>query len=330
MELILTDENREDIGAILKEDFDLDSGKKNDFQISVNSKAWDGSFRKKRYVYTPDGGFGGRIERIRVITANNEVKVIGTSWRGLLARRVVRAPKGAMHYTATGTFAAAVNKILQEKGIYGLFVAEDTADVLSINYQFDVVNNLLSGLEEMLKGHGKKLLLKYMSLQDAPGYMVITYDDIVDYSDEIEISQDNRLNFIIDDDSTGTNHLICLGKGEGTDRITLDLYADVNGKISQKQSLFGIDEIEEVYDYSNADLDTLKKNGTNKLKESMKGPSQTAEPTDDQDFGIEIGDIVSGRDYITGIQCKAQVTAKILKRKQGKMSVEYNIETVGE
>lgn len=330
MELILADENREDISSIMKEDFDLDSGKKNDFQINVNSKAWDGSFQKKRYVYTPGGEFGGRIERIRVITANNEVKVIGTSWRGILARRVVRAPKGAMHYTAAGTFSQAVNKILQEKGIYGIFVAEDAESVININYQFDVVNNLLSGIEEMLKEHGKKMVLRYISVQDDQGYMVITYDDIVDYSDEIEISQDNRLNFIIDDDSTGTNHLICLGKGEGTDRLTMDLYADQDGKISQTQSLFGIDEIEEIYDYSNADMDTLLKNGTNKLKESMKGPSQTAEPTDDQDFGVEIGDIVSGRDYITGIQCKAQVTAKILKRKQGKVSVEYNIETVGE
>ena len=44
-----------------------------------------------------------------------------------------------------------------------------------------------------------------------------------------------------------------------------------------------------------------------------------------EDVDLNIGDIVSGRDYVTGILVQKPVARKILKLKKGKISIEYKL-----
>ena len=46
----------------------------------------------------------------------------------------------------------------------------------------------------------------------------------------------------------------------------------------------------------------------------------------DMRFNLEVGDIITGRDYITGAVVKKPIIGKTLKVEGGKMSVEYRIE----
>jgi hypothetical protein len=44
------------------------------------------------------------------------------------------------------------------------------------------------------------------------------------------------------------------------------------------------------------------------------------------DIDIDIGDVIGGHDYITGIDVKVTVTKKVLKITGGVSSVEYGLE----
>ena len=78
-----------------------------------------------------------------------------------------------------------------------------------------------------------------------------------------------------------------------------------------------------LYSYtSQSDAEKLKEDGTKRLKELMnyKQFDMTVEDVD-----LNIGDIVSGRDYVTGILVQKPVARKILKLKKGKISIEYKL-----
>ncbi len=48
--------------------------------------------------------------------------------------------------------------------------------------------------------------------QDEPCYILVEAVPITDYSAQIELSQDSRLNFTMDDKQNGVNHLVVTGK----------------------------------------------------------------------------------------------------------------------
>ena len=111
--------------------------------------------------------------------------------------------------------------------------------------------------------------IKYIqSEKTESGYVQVRAVPIVDYSSEYEFSNDNNMHFTMDNNKRGTNHLICLGKGELKDRLVIHLYIDDQGNISQTQYFFGINEIAEIYDSSGSEYEDLLKNGTEKLLKS--------------------------------------------------------------
>ena len=117
------------------------------------------------------------------------------------------------------------------------------------------------------------------------------------------------------------NHLHCAGTGELSERLTLDLYADENGRVSKTQTLFGIDEVAEGYDYSNADMERLEEDGTKKLREyQSQGSVEVYLPT-----GVElrVGDMVFAADRSSGIGLQAMVAKKIVRGSSGVVTVEY-------
>ncbi len=70
----------------------------------------------------------------------------------------------------------------------------------------------------MLKSVGYRLQIRLIKEQDEPCYILIEAVPITDYSAQIELSQDSRLNFTMDDKQDGVNHLVVTGKGEMQER----------------------------------------------------------------------------------------------------------------
>ena len=122
----------------------------------------------------------------------------------------------------------------------------------------------------------------------------------------------------------GVNHLICLGKGELKNRVVRDLYIDQNGNVSTTQYYTGIDEIAEVYDSGGSEVSDLIKNGTERLISVANKDVFNIKV--DPEIEVAIGDIVGGRDYLSGMTMAAPVWSKIIKYQAGMTSIEYVLE----
>ena len=120
-----------------------------------------------------------------------------------------------------------------------------------------------------------------------------------------------------------TNHLIGLGAGEGTSREVVHWYADASGAVSQTQTLFGLDEVEDTYDYSGSE--DLSADTRARLAE-MQG--QGAFDVDLPDGArLDVGDVVTASDAATGLSVEAQVTKVVVSVTRGRATVSYETGT---
>ena len=122
----------------------------------------------------------------------------------------------------------------------------------------------------------------------------------MDYSNRIELSRDCRLNYTMDDKRDGVNHLIVAGKGELQDRNVLHLYVQEDGSIGTQQYYTGLREIAEVYENTSTETDELQSKSEERIRELM---NKKTFKMDVAKLGLDvgIGDIVGGRDYLTGM-----------------------------
>lgn len=114
------------------------------------------------------------------------------------------------------------------------------------------------------------------------------------------MSKDSGLTYTMDDKRNGVNHLIVAGKGELQDRNVLHLYVHPDGSIKKTQYYKGLDEIAEVYENTSTETAQLESQSKDKLLELC---SKKTFGMDIDRLGLEvsIGDIVGGRDYLTGM-----------------------------
>ena len=319
MDLILATSSGEE-ECVLNYDFSIDVGETNDFQISLSYGTWDDRIQIGKKVYFPDTEFGGIIKAIETATNTGIILLKGYTWRGYLAHRFIIPPSGQDYYIATGELNSVISNLVS---IPGFRVSTDTTGV-NVNYQFRRYVDMASGLEAMCESVGYRLDIKYIQT-DTSGYVLVQAVKAQNYGEALEYSQDSLIDFASVDDQMGINHLICLGKGELKNRIVKHLYADANGNVSTTQSITGIDEIIDVFDNPGAEEETLIETGTRRLKESMNKKSFTPD-LKDVEAELFIGDIISGRDYITGLSLTKPITDKTVDIVNGIISFTYKIE----
>lgn len=325
-ELILADPSGNETRAILEAEIDLEIGEVNEFEIAVSRVGFEDDIPDKSRIFNPGTEFGGLVRRVKTATAYNSVTLGGYTWRGLLQKKVIEPPTGQDYATATGELNTVIASLVDSE-FGGLFVtsSENTGQSVS-GYQFDRYCTLLDGLTKMLKSVGYRLHMEYVQgTGGAAGYVSIGAVAIVDYSSQIELSGDMRLNFIATDIRDGVNHLICLGEGELKDRTVLHLYAQSDGSIGTTPYYTGVDEITDVYDFPGADSATLDSYAREAFPNLQS--YQTFEMDIEQlNTDVEIGDIIGGRDYITGIVMKKPITGKVWTYKNQIDKIEYSIE----
>ena len=107
--------------------------------------------------------------------------------------------------------------------------------------------------------------------------------------------------------------------------MVIHLYVDSAGNVGQTQYYKGIDEVEAVYDSSGAEQDDLLKGGKDKLYELMN-KTEYDMTMEKIEGNVDIGDIVGGRDYLTGVIMKKPIGRKIWKLSGGKEKIEYKLE----
>lgn len=325
-QLILATEYLRDIDPVMNADVDFSVGEDNDYEIKIRRDSWREEYTFGNVLYIPGTEYGGIIGEINTDTSLDTISILGRTWRGKLDKKIIVPPAGQDYATASGE----LNHILRDliTGQFGDYfvVSQNDTGINIAGYQFERYCTLLAGITKMLKSVEHKLHIEYVQQERGqPGYVELSAVPIIDYSDEIELSQDSQLNFNFKNNRNGVNHLICLGKGELQDRQVIDLYVQKNGSIGTTQYYTGIQEVAEVYEDTSSESAELQEKGTEKLQELM---NSTTFSMDVETLGIdvEIGDIIGGRDYLTGLYAKKPIKGKIYKVTGGKESLEYEIE----
>ena len=326
-QLILADQNLRDIKPVMDAGVDFAVGSdENDYEIKIRRAQWDERYVYGNIFYIKNTEFGGIIGRKKVNTAEDTISLYGRTWRGKLDKKVIRPPAGQDYRKVSGELNSVLNTLITEQFNDYFVVSQADTGVTVTNYQFDRYCTLLAGITKMLKSVGHKLHIEYIQQERGqPGYVELSAVPIVDYSEQIELSQDSQMNFVFDETKNGVNHLVCLGKGELQDRQVIDLYVGQNGSIGTTQYYTGIQEVAEVYENASTETEELEEKGREKLQELM---NSTSFSMDVEALGVEveIGDIIGGRDYVTGMYAAKQIAKKIYKVSGGSASLEYEIE----
>ncbi len=298
--VILANENLRELGVIKDSNVTVDLNGNRTFSVQIARSNWRPELTFSNFIYVIGTEYGGIIGEVLTDTTLDYVELKGLTWRGRLAKKIIQPPDGSDYKTVSGELHT-VMKSLIEPEFDGLFVvSQEDTEVTVSNYQFDRYCTLYDGLVKMLKSKGYRLQLSFCREQNEPGYLYIEAVPIMDYSNRIELSRDCQLNYTMDDKRDGVNHLIVTGKGELQDRNIFHLYVQENGEIGTEQYYTGIQEIAEVYENTSTETDELATAAVDRLK-SLAGKKTFRMDVAKLGVNVGIGDIVGGRDYLTGM-----------------------------
>lgn len=321
VDLIITDSNHVDARSAV--DFTLDCAwgkEENDFELVVSGAS---TIDAGAYIYVDGSECGGVVDAMEdQLTAGvSTLTYSGRTWHGVLANKILEPDRGRDYLTVSGTASTVIGSLISRVGLDGVFDAVDspTAGAQTIkSYRFDRYTDCYTGLRKMCEASGLKLRLAYAS-----GRVNIWAEPVAHYGDSIDSD-------LIDFDATRTwrkpNHLIGLGKGDLAARVVVHWYADAKGTVSQTQSLRGVDEITQVYDYSSAETAELNTKTKEKLQDLQSEGDVRVTVRDDANVVFDVGDTVTARDNLTGITVNATISKKIVKVSGGVMSVDYEAE----
>lgn len=331
MEFIAVDRDRKELGVIQNiKQADIEIGDTNTFELVFLADEWlSDELPLMDYFCVYNHEIGGKIKKLKVLTEKGQVKVSGYTWRGNLAKKIIEPPEGEAYRMVSGDANEILSSLVNEE-FNGMIVASKQSSGITIkSYQFNRYCTMLDGIIAMLDNVSAKLRLQYIPSKEVGGvvengYVEISAVPIADYSEQVEFTSEGRIHMTATDDQTGVNHLICLGKGELTERTILHLYVDQEGNVGQSQYYKGIDEIAETYDYSSVESEEeLLKSGTKKLNELKNKRSIEISP---DDIDVEIGDVVGGKEEITGIELKTSIIRIIYKiNTNGTLTKQYKV-----
>ena len=325
LELITAKPSGEENGFVRESaTLDLDIVDTDDFELTMSSGQW--SKEKHWYgtrLFVPGTEYGGIIDDIRSETGTDEIILCGSTWRGMLKKKVVQPPANQTNLILSGDLNQAIAILLGDR-FDGLFLVPEVVTGITIkNWSVDRYVTLHDALQKLVDAYGCRLQIKYVEPEGPEyGYVTIEAVRITDYSKELEYSQDSNTKLSVRDYRGGINHLICIGKGEGTERTVIHLYVQQDGTVGSKQYYTGLDEKEAVYEFSSAEYEELEKDGREKIAD-IRNYKSVEMTIDDAD--LEIGDIVAGYDAVTDTYVSRPIVGKILKIEDGKTEIEYEI-----
>ena len=255
MDLIYMDDKKRDIGVMKNFTLDLAFGEdENNFELStvMENNVCESGF----YIYAEGTDYGGIIDQIKVNTSSNSLKYIGRTWHGILGSKILQPDDGQDYLILSGDANQVLAELIQRMNLGDLFVAPDAPSGLTVrNYKMNRYIDGYKGIVKMLQSVNGKLNITFRQ-----GYATLTAKPLVDYSKNEEFDS-SQISFEIKKNFKPTNHVICLGAGDLAERTVIHLYADKDGNISHTKSFFGMDEVCEVYDCSNAESNEELENG---------------------------------------------------------------------
>lgn len=314
MVLVVHDSTVGDIREI--EEFELDIAFGSDENaLKLEARAGEAP-EEGQFVFIDGTEYGGVIDQASYEAgreASGSILCRGRTWHGILAGKRLLPDSGSGYLSVSGKAGDALASLIERMGLSGLFSA--ASDDTSVSYTFDRFVDGYSGLKAMAKANGRKVAMRRKG-----GKVEISLPPAVDYANKVD---SELLDFTLTSVYRCVNHLVCAGTGELENRAVVHFYSDAAGNVSHTQSLFGVDEISALYDYSNADEEKLEEEGKKKLKEYQTQGSVEVEAHDDID--VDVGDVISARDNAHGRTVTATVEKKIVKVSRGVATYSYEV-----
>lgn len=324
MDVIYTDSNRTDQGVLNSFNIDFDTTDTLDYEMNLGIE--NNILSGNDYWYVDGTEYGGIVDKLEVITSNDQIRYTGRSFRGILKTKIICPPSGEDYKIVSGNLKDVINGLLIDAGLIDLFsAAESNINVTS--FQFKRYVDLYQGLVDLAFAQSKVIALKCKNGKNGTESRLdkveISFVDRLDYSNEREFTNDD-IQFRITKGFNTVNHMICLGKGELKDRLVAHLYVDGDGDIVEEQYYFGMDEVVQVYELSSEeDLEALKKQGADKLGELLNIDS--IEVTISNDISLKVGDIVGGYEQVTGMQIRREITNIVAKITDDGVDFDYSV-----
>lgn len=314
MVLVVHDPERGDLRELLDFELDLAFGSdENAFELTCAEVL---APAEGQLVFVDGSEYGGIVDETsydagREVTGTVTCK--GRTWHGILAGKRLLPDSGSGYLSVSGKAGDVLASLIGRMGLDGLFSA--AADDSQVSHTFERFCDGYSGLKALAKANGRKVAMRRKG-----GKVEISLPPAVDYASKVD---SDLIDFTLTSVHRCVNHLICAGKGELEDRAVVHFFADAAGNVSHTQSLFGVDEIAALYDYSNADEEKLEEEGRKKLQEYQTRGSVEVEAHDDID--VDVGDVISARDNAHGRMVTATVAKKIVKVSRGVATYSYEV-----
>ena len=310
--LIVTDTSYTDVKAVQSFDMDLAYGTdEQDFEVSFEEPVLTGG----ELIYIDGTAYGGVVDVIESDTESTVTVYRGRTWHGILSGKIIAPPYNQDYVRFSGDANQVIADVLSRVGLTDIMAANPVASGITITNGRIRFANAYDGLVQMLSSAGAKLMMQHRN-----GKTYLWAEPVRTISHEAD---SDLMQFILSANHRVPNHLVCAGTGEMEERIRLDLYADADGNISETQTFFGVDEIAIFYDYTNADMDTLRADGTKTLKEFQVQGNIDADVAGVGDW--DVGDLLVARDNRLGRTVTARIVKKIVRVQRGALTTEYEV-----
>lgn len=299
-DIIYTDEDGNDIGTIESSEGDFSVGRENSWKLSVPNRY---RIDQGCYVYIDGSEFGGVVDGIETSSASSSSSYSGRTWSGMLASLVVCPPDGEGHAVIGGDANECIADVLSLcAGGHEPFNAPANPSGIEVSPTvLPRYCNAYEGITSILSSAGAVLRVRFY--RGSCALSAEAADRGAAYSEDSAVTM--RI-------ERPVNHLVCLGSGQLAARQVVHLYADEQGRVSRKQSIFGAAHMSSVYELTNAESEgELVEQGTKELA-SMQQPA-SAEIEDELSGSYEIGQTVVAVSESRMMRAEAVVSERIAR-----------------
>lgn len=312
MNIVILDANGTALTETSNYDLDLQYGDdKNNFELSnIDFRLYAG------YRIQIDGTpFGGIIDTVctSLTAIGSTLSYKGRTFQGILKDKIISPPSGSTHLVLSGDLTSIITTIINQIGLSDFFdIAQTPTGYTVSNYKFYRYINAYTALRMVCASVGCHLIIK---AHDGKPIITAKKNDL--YGD----IPSETVYFDAEKNVTKYNHIIGLGKGEGTAREVVHFYADAAGVISTTQTLTGVNERVYKYELSSEEGDDLKNKVKKKLQELQNDGEVDIDLPDATT--LDVGDKVTAVNSEHGITANSEIVDVVLKVSSGISSVQY-------
>jgi len=306
--------------AVVSADPDTQS----DWMLEMPAKSWQlNPILAGHYVYISSSEWGGPVERVRHSTSDETVRVYGTCWRGLLARRAICPNEGETHAVYADADANDILRSMTAGWMTGVMAVYEGESGLKCSGKIRY-RNMLDAVQYLFEPAGAGLRVRFTD-----GRVMLWAESANDYSEDIELSQEYECSLISERKTGQYNHIIALGQGEMLERTIVQLWLLPDGSTTENRSAVGVPVPDKyhtlIYDYTAAETrESLVLYAAEKLKEHAGGDSMEI-VVEGMGRELELNDRISVRDKLTGMLSVLNVSEKNLNISSAGMSVRHTL-----